>query len=184
MTGRTDRRGFLAAVAALPLAWQQDADRLRWPAAPGRSRDTVTAAQNSEVIKGIERQLKCTCGCNLDIFTCRTTDFTCTYSPELHKEVVALYEAGSTPEQVLEAFVAKYGEQALMAPPPKGFNLAGYLLPSVLVLTAGTVLAIVLLRRHRMIAATQVAATPASGGGQPSTEELERLERALEEVAD
>jgi len=178
------RRGFLAVLGGAVLLPQQDADRLRWPSAPGRARDTVTGAHNSEVIKSIERKLKCTCGCNLDIFTCRTTDFTCTYSPELHKEVVALHDAGRTPEEILDAFVAKYGEQALMAPPPSGFNLAGYLVPSIVVLTAGTILALVLLRRDRVTPVPPAAGPGAEEGDGISSEEQERLDRALAEVAD
>ena len=40
-------------------------------------------------------------------------------------------QAGKTAQEILDAFVAKYGEKALMAPKPEGFNLAGYLLPGV-----------------------------------------------------
>ena len=76
-------------------------------------------------MKGIERKLKCTCGCNLDIFTCRTTDFTCQFSPALHKDVLQLRGEGKSPDEVIAAFVAKHGEQILMAPPAEGFNLVG-----------------------------------------------------------
>jgi cytochrome c-type biogenesis protein CcmH len=177
-----ERREFLARSAgALVVLQQPAADPLRNPGVAGRARLQVTAADNDEIVKGIERRLKCTCGCNLDIFTCRTTDFTCAYSPALHLEVVALRQAGKSPEDVLAAFVAKYGEQALMAPPPRGFNLAGYLVPGLAVLAAGTILALVLLRRRREVAAAVPAPSPA---GAPSSEDMERLRRALSEVAD
>ena len=39
-------------------------------------------------------KLACNCGCTLDVFTCRTTDFSCTYSPQLHREVLALRNRG------------------------------------------------------------------------------------------
>lgn len=194
-----ERRRFLARAAALAAATlaaaprrpaAQDtsgADRLRMPGAV-QQRTAVTDAQNDETVKAIERRLKCTCGCNLDIFTCRTTDFTCGVSPELHKEVVALLEAGNTPDQVVAAFVAKYGEEVLMAPKPEGFNLAGYLVPGLVVLAAGGLLAAVLTRRHRMAAAAAAAAPPpASAPGEPgipgvSRQEMDRLEQALQEV--
>ena len=70
---------------------------------------------DSEFVKAVEHRLQCTCGCTLDIYTCRTTDFTCTYSPELHRELLALRADGSSPEEIVGAFVAKYGEQVLMA---------------------------------------------------------------------
>ena len=191
-----DRRSFLGSSLGAVTLWQQepappaatpDADRLRIPEAAGRSRMPVAELDNSEVIKKIENQLRCTCGCNLDIFTCRTTDFTCTYSPALHIEIVGLYQSGLTPEQVIAAFVEKYGEQSLMAPPAEGFNLAGYLVPGLAVLAAGTMLAVVLPRRNR-----QAAVALAEGGSAPaaamspaaSPEEMERLKQALNEVAD
>src|SRR5690348_18097192 len=39
------------------------------------------------------------CGCTLDVFTCRTTDFSCTYSPRLHREVLALRASGKRSEE-------------------------------------------------------------------------------------
>jgi cytochrome c-type biogenesis protein CcmH/NrfF len=190
-----DRRSFLGSSLGAVALWQQapaptaapDADPLRIPEAAGRSRAPVAELDNSEVIKKIENQLRCTCGCNLDIFTCRTTDFTCTYSPALHLEIVGLYQTGLTPEQVIAAFVEKYGEQSLMAPPAEGFNLAGYLVPGLAVLAAGTMLGVVLLRRNRQAAvALAEGGTAAVGTASTavSSEEMERLKQALTEVAD
>ena len=151
-----------------------------------QQRGAATAADNDPIIKDLEHRLKCTCGCNLDIYTCRTTDFTCTYSPALHKEVVDLRAAGKGPEDVVAAFVGKYGEQILMAPPPRGFNLAGYLVPGALVALAGSALALMLIRRGRRMAAVAQAA-PARGAAlpaAPSPEDRERLRRALSRVQD
>lgn len=185
----SDRRQFLAGLGALLLlpALRQDADPLRDPIAAGRSRRPVTDYTNDETIKAIEKQLKCTCGCNLDIYTCRTTDFTCTYSPQLHEEIVALSQQGLSPEQVIAAFVERHGVASLMAPPARGFNLMGYLVPGTAVLAAASILALVLLRRHRRIEAAPVPAGPAPDArapGELSAEERETLERALSEVAD
>ena len=139
-----NRRAFLLSGTALAAgtthAWgqtqgqeqspqeSQDAGRLYNPSVV-QQRARSTDYDNDEHIKNIEKQLGCTCGCNLDIYTCRTTDFTCTTSPRLHREVVALHEAGLTAEEILEDFTTRYGEQVLMAPRPEGFNLAGYRVP-------------------------------------------------------
>ncbi|HET8622086.1 MAG TPA: cytochrome c-type biogenesis protein CcmH [Gemmatimonadales bacterium] len=148
---------------------------------------------NDQWIKSVEQKLKCTCGCNLDIFTCRTTDFTCTYSPELHQEVVALGQEGKTAQQILDAFVAKYGEKTLMAPKPVGFNLWGYLLPGVAITLGAVLLAVVIGRRARRQSLALVAADASdSVGQQPAAaesvdatpEELDHLRRALLEVED
>jgi cytochrome c-type biogenesis protein CcmH len=143
----------------------------------------------------IEQRLACSCGCTLDVFTCRTTDFTCTYSPQLHREVVELDRAGKTAQEILDAFVAKYGEKALMAPKPEGFNLWGYLLPGSAILVAGGALVAVLSRRRVAGAdatadgvgrSPSITSVPVSGppATDATTEEMERLRRALAEVED
>jgi cytochrome c-type biogenesis protein CcmH len=148
-----------------------------------QERAVATAADNDPVVRDLEHRLKCTCGCNLDIYTCRTTDFTCTYSPALHQEVLSLRAEGKQPDQVVAAFVAKYGEQILMAPKPEGFNLAGYLVPGVAVLTAGALLVLVIRKRGRRIAEASAAA-PTAGTQPVKPEDAERLRRALQDVED
>lgn len=187
MTG-VDRRGFLrtGALAALPfLGGRQPQDTaaaapLFQPDLAGRPRGRVTDYQNDPFIIGVERRLRCTCGCNLDIYVCRTTDFTCTYSPELHREIVGLVEQNLTADEIIAAFVAKYGEQSLMAPPKEGFNWAGYLLPGVAITLTGVIIGWVLLRRARIPAAAEAAPGSATGLSQDDEArlraELDRLE--------
>ena len=184
------RREFLRAglgVVMLPsvqdsLSGRGDLGTVRDPSALGRPLAPTDPAENAAEIQAIELKLACNCGCTLDVFTCRTTDFSCTYSPRLHREVLALRNDGLSAQEVLDAFVAKYGEKALMAPKPQGFNLAGYLVPGVLITTAGAALAWLIGRRRAVTAAAgPVAAAP---DAQASDEELERLRRALEEVED
>jgi cytochrome c-type biogenesis protein CcmH len=159
---------------------------LRDPAAAGRPRSPTDARENDAELQAIEQRLACNCGCTLDVFTCRTTDFTCTYSPALHREVLALRDGGKTAQEILDAFVEKYGEKALMAPKPEGFNLAGYLLPGAVIAAAAAGLVFFVGRRRALVSSA------ASGGEQPgapsattaSPEELERLQRALADVED
>ena len=159
---------------------RDSSDRLYDPSVV-QSRSIATAADNDPVVKGLEHRLKCTCGCNLDIYTCRTTDFTCSYSPALHREVLGLLQEDKSPDEVVAAFVGKYGEQILMAPRPEGFNLAGYLLPGALLAGVGGLLTAVLLRRARKVdAAPAVAVTPPAAD--PAA--AERLRQALGEVQD
>lgn len=201
----SSRRGFLVGafggLVALRAARPQDqgasptagdsltdADPLRQPWMTGRQRDTLTALDSDPIIVALERRLRCTCGCTLDIYTCRTTDFTCTFSPALHKEVVQMYQAGQTPEQIIAFFVEREGEAILMAPPPEGFNLAGYLVPGLVVLSGGLALIAWLTRRRELIAATGPAAAAPDGAGsmspvlEPDAEQKEALRRALDEV--
>jgi cytochrome c-type biogenesis protein CcmH/NrfF len=187
------RREFLRfgmSCAVLPVLGAQLQDSLsgrgamgtlRDPTAIGAPRAPTDVDENEAEIQGIETRLACNCGCTLDVFTCRTTDFSCTYSPRLHREVLALRSQGKTAQQVLDAFVAKYGEKALMAPKPKGFNLAGYLVPGMTILSAAAALVMLIVRRRSAVAA---APTPSAAPPAASPEELERLRRALAEVED
>jgi cytochrome c-type biogenesis protein CcmH/NrfF len=126
--------------------------RLMDPAAGG-SQKAVTRYENDPFIVGIEQKIRCTCGCNLSVYTCRTTDFTCTTSPKMHERVVALAKQGMTAQQILDAFVAQYGQSVLMSPPKTGFNLLGYLVPGSLITVVGVSLTWVLVRRtHRRTA--------------------------------
>jgi cytochrome c-type biogenesis protein CcmH len=193
------RRAFLGRLGAAallplqqaqePLAGQGEVGTLRDPGAAGRPRAPTEIADYDERIKTIEQRLACNCGCTLDVFTCRTTDFTCTYSPRLHREVVELDRAGETAEEILDAFVAKYGEKALMAPKPEGFNLWGYLLPGSAILAAGGALVAFISRRKVAVAGGADPATPGasrlpSAGASATPEEMDRLRRALAEVED
>ena len=188
INGALSRRGFLGSliVAGIPqqgdsLAGRGATGTLRDPTALGRPRQPTDARENSAEIQAIEQQLACNCGCTLDVFTCRTTDFSCTYSPALHREVLALRNQGKSAREILDAFVQKYGEKALMAPKPQGFNLWGYLLPGAAVAVAGLALAAVLRRREAVQAAAEPATPPQVTA---SPEELERLQTALRQVED
>jgi cytochrome c-type biogenesis protein CcmH/NrfF len=161
------------------------ADPLREQDIVGRLRDSITALDNDPVIVALERRLRCTCGCTLDVYTCRTTDFTCTYSPAMHREVLDLYKAGKTPDEIVQAFVAREGEQILMAPPAEGFNLAGYLVPGLVMVAGALGLAAWITRRKQLVAATSaasLAARPVNATAGPNADQLDALRRALDEV--
>lgn len=207
MTSRRDflrRLGGLGAGAALltagragaqqgDLAGQGETGALRDPGSAGRPQERKTDRDNDPFVTAVEHRLQCTCGCTLDIYTCRTTDFTCTYSPELHKEVLALQDQGKTADEIVAAFVARYGEKILMAPKPEGFNLAGYVVPGTAILLGGALMFVILQRRTRMRAAAAApvapvqappvagAGAPGAGGSTPTAAELERLNRELKE---
>src|SRR5438876_12276032 len=148
------RREFLASVVAglvttLPpyrataqesLPGTGPSGKLWDPSRAGRPLPPVTARDNDAAIQVIEKQLKCTCGCNQDVYTCRTTDFSCTTSPAMHQRVLQLADRGQDAQEIIDQFVRENGVQILMAPPKRGFNLAGYFLPTVLILAAAAVL--------------------------------------------
>jgi len=184
MSDHLSRRGFFAFAAAAAGAVIQDtanAGRVYDPGRAGRSQAPTTAADNDADIQMIEKRLKCSCGCGLDIYTCRTTDFSCTYSPALHKEVLRLAGQGKTAQQIIDEFVAQYGEAVLMSPPRRGFNLAGYFVPSLAIIVAA-VLLVRVLRRWTREAQVSTADVGATSRPNASPAELERLRRELDRL--
>jgi cytochrome c-type biogenesis protein CcmH len=129
----------------------------------------------------LEHRIHCQCGCTLDVYTCRTTDFSCQVSPAMHRDVVALINGGYNAEEIIDAFVGVYGGRARMAPTKSGFHLLAWLAPGAGVLIGGSVLAMLLRswgRRSRSHApAANFVAT--RGDSDATPDELARLEAAV-----
>jgi len=136
----------------------------------------TTQFDNDPFIIGIEEQLKCTCGCTLDVYTCRTTDFTCATSPAMHRQVISMVQNGMDEQEVLDAFVAQHGETVLMAPPAEGFNLVGYYLPGAAILTVGSALVWMLRRKFR------IPIAPAMGIEEAAPTDVPRQDVSLTEA--
>ncbi len=120
---------------------QDAAKTVRRPAKPGAAK-----SMNDEERDALEREIRCQCGCTLDVYICRTTDFSCQVSPAMHRDIMSLVEGGYSAQEILDSFVTTYGERALMAPRREGFNLTGYLMPFA-ALGVGAVALTTVLRR-------------------------------------
>jgi cytochrome c-type biogenesis protein CcmH len=123
-------------------------------AAVPNAKSSMTDAERDD----LEHQIHCQCGCNLDVYTCRTTDFACSVSPAMHADVMGLVSGGHGAQEILAAFKAVYGEKVLMAPVRSGFNLVGYTMPFI-ALGAGAIVVAALLRRWKSRTPPMVAAT-------------------------
>ena len=150
------------------------------PPKPGAT-PSMTDAERDD----FERGLKCQCTCPLDVYTCRTTDFTCPVSPAMHQDVIRLVAGGYTAEEIRVAFVETYGEVALTSPVKEGFNWAGYVVPGAVMLTGLVTLTWWLRRRtteEKVRTATfEHGIATSVRGVTASPEELAKLERALRE---
>ncbi len=130
---------------------------------------------NEDQRNDLEHQLRCQCGCNLDVYTCRTTDFSCPVSPAMHRDMLALVAGGYASSEIVAAYRSVYGEKVLMSPAREGFNWVGYFLPSVAIAAGAVVLVRYIRRRARNVALGNAAphvlnATP---------DELEKLRAAI-----
>jgi cytochrome c-type biogenesis protein CcmH len=122
-----------------------------------------------------EHRIRCQCGCTLDVFTCRTTDFSCQVSPAMHRDIMAMVAGGHTAEEITNTLRGAYGDRVLMAPPKEGFNIVGYVLPGVGIGIGAVALFFVIraLGRAAPATASPVAAIDAS------SEELAKLDAAV-----
>ena len=157
------------------FAMDQSASRpVRLPPKPG-ARAVVSADERD----ALEHRLRCQCGCTLDVYTCRTTDFSCQVSPSMHRDVMSLVSGGYSAQEIIDAFVGVYGERVLMAPSASGFNLLGWVAPFA-ALGGGAILVAVMLRNWRRPAVGNLAPLARPVRSTDATdEELARLEAAV-----
>jgi cytochrome c-type biogenesis protein CcmH len=153
---------------------EQDAYRpVKLAAKPGATA-SMTDAQRDDLEHGI----KCQCGCPLDIYTCRTTDFSCSVSPQMHADVMSLVDGGYAATEILAAFQKVYGERVLMSPVKSGFNWLGYVTPSI-ALAAGAIVVFMLIRKWGERASQRPVEAPITTDA--TTAELEAIDAALKD---
>jgi cytochrome c-type biogenesis protein CcmH len=155
---------------------QDAAKTVRRAAKPG-----AVKSMNNEERDALERQIRCQCGCTLDVYICRTTDFSCQVSPAMHRDIISLVEGGYPAQEILDAFVATYGEKALMAPKREGFNLAGYLVPFAALGAGAVALTVVLRGMSRRPSSVVAGVTPIAppSGVHATDDEMAKLQAAI-----
>lgn len=155
---------------------------VRRPPKPG-----ATPLLDAKGIDNFERQLACPCPCTLDVFTCRTTDFSCGISPQVHRDVQLLVAGGYSADEIMQAMTDTYGDFILLAPRKRGFNLLAWFAPFAAIAVGLVVIAAVLrgwrrnsdaAQRHEE-SAVRTAPTVDATGIDATPEELARLEAVL-----
>jgi len=135
-----------AAVAATLTAGPQQT-----PAPAVREKDPLVVAAEGHVHVGelgakalfLEKKLRCNCGCGLDLHSCQF-QMQCGTSPVWSARIRDMLKAGESTDAIEAAFVADFGQTVLMAPPATGFNLVGYLLPSLAIVSAGMLVGLII----------------------------------------
>lgn len=89
-------------------------------------------------------KLMCMCGCNQVLLECNHVN--CSYSDRMRAELQQYLETGDNDDLILQAFVQKYGNTVLSAPPASGFNLVAWVVP-FLVLALATFFAAIVVKK-------------------------------------
>lgn len=143
-TGLTMLAATLAMASAGPVSAQSQASPSGMDYDPARSPGGhYHEGEIGEMLLAVERNLRCNCGsCGLDAHSCQF-QMQCGTSPVWTQRILAQLQAGETPEAIQASFVAEYGTSVLMSPPAEGFNLVGYWLPAVAIITAGMLIGLI-----------------------------------------
>jgi len=100
-------------------------------------------------------------------------------SYQIRDEVSKMVAAGKSRQEILDFYMARYGERILVTPPAKGFNVLAYILPWAALLLGGSIL-VMLLKELRSPAAAPSPA-PAPLPDSPYNSVIEREMRELDE---
>jgi len=127
--------------------------------------------------RGAAGEFMCQCGCGLTLASC--THLSCGPRDAALAELARLERVGRSRAEIRVAFVARYGESVLAAPPRRGFNLLAYWGPYGAI-AAGTlvIVALALAWARRRDGEHDAAGPPLS---KEQREWLERELRALED---
>ena len=177
----------LLSIAATSLNSQQGVQSLADPMDPNAHRPVKLPPRpgaaprlDKEQIKELENGLACPCSCNRTVHNCRLTDPNCQVSPAIHRDVLALVEGGYSADEIMKAFVDVYGERARMSPKAEGlFGLSAYFAP-VLAMSAAAILVGFWIMRHLRPREAEVSSPQVTPLGVNATsDELQRIERAM-----
>jgi cytochrome c-type biogenesis protein CcmH len=104
---------------------------------------TAVASESQPTLAEIEGEVVCP--------TCHTTldQSSSPVALRMRTFIRARIAAGDTKSEIKRKLVADFGEQVLASPPKRGFNLLAWVLPPVVVVVAGAILAVLAVRWSR-----------------------------------
>lgn len=89
-------------------------------------------------VEDVANQLICQCGCTQVLSKC--AEPVCTTREEMKGLIREKLNQGRTQQEIIQSFVAKYGEKVLASPSKTGFNLTVWLAPIAAILLGGVVI--------------------------------------------
>lgn len=102
----------------------------------------VDSNQDNPTQWQVESELTCQCGCGLTVHSCN--HLSCSSGEPLKREVAGQIATGGNLAEVLAHFENKYGEIILSVPTQRGFNLAAWIVPFVMLGLGGIGIAVML----------------------------------------
>lgn len=102
----------------------------------------------------------------------------CGSATPLREEIAEHLKQGRTQQQIVDAFVAKYGKVILSAPTTQGFDLAAWITPFVMLLL-GLILVYVVIKAW--VQRKPALAQPAGSTGAIPQDYRERMEKELKD---
>ena len=131
---------------------------------------TAVASESQPTLAEIESEVVCpTCHTTLDQSSSAVANRMRTF-------IRARIAAGDTKSEIKRKLVDDFGEQVLASPPKRGFNLLAWVLPPVLVVAAGAILAVLAVRWSRRRDPPTPAPPPDPALDRRIDDELARLE--------
>jgi cytochrome c-type biogenesis protein CcmH len=138
------------------------------------------AKANAATVSDISKQLICQCGCTMVLLNCSHAE--CGSREAMTVFINDQLAKGQSDEQIIQLFVAQYGEQVLSSPPKRGFNLMAWFTPFIALLVGAAVIYIALKKWVRREAPSQTYA-PAKLD-EKDEEYRHQVEKELKEFAE
>ncbi|HLW76119.1 MAG TPA: cytochrome c-type biogenesis protein CcmH [Bryobacteraceae bacterium] len=128
----------------------------------------------SAPVNRVATKLACSCGCNLNM-ACRMDPYPCGMCRNAKLKIIAMQSQGKSDQQILDAFVAENGKDALATPPgPMG------VIGPWGALALGAILVVFLIRRLSQKPAPAAATPEAAAVDSPALEKYrEQIEKDL-----
>lgn len=124
----------------------------------------------------VEKELMCQCGCTMVLDTCQ-----CGTADQMRALIGEKIDGGQSKNEIMDYFVAQYGETILSAPTKKGFNLMVWILPFAAIAGGGVALYFILRIWVLKGKAQKEAAIPQPGHEEDGDEYREKFEQELED---
>lgn len=137
---------------------------------------SASPASAAPTVDDVAQKLICQCGCLMMLNNCSHAE--CNSRETMLGIIKQKIAQGQSADQIVQAFVAQYGERVLAEPPKRGFNLTAWLFPFV-GLAVGAV--IVYLALKRWLRREESPVSVAQETGKVDEEYQRRLEQELKE---